>query len=53
MFRDLQDNDHVYKVGHKYPRKGRATKARIVELSSTDNKIGVPLIEAVNEGGEE
>lgn len=53
MFRDLQDNDHVYKVGHKYPRKGRATKARIDELSSTDNKIGVPLIEAVNEGGEE
>ncbi|MFL1998356.1 hypothetical protein VYF65_004156 [Lysinibacillus irui] len=53
MFRDLQDNDHIYKVGDKYPRKGRVAKARIEELSSTDNKIGVPLIKEINEDGEE
>lgn len=53
MFRDLQDNDHIYRVGDKYPRKGRVAKARIDELSSTDNKIGKPLIEEINEGGEE
>ncbi|AHN23272.1 hypothetical protein [Lysinibacillus varians] len=53
MFRDLKDNDHIYKVGDKYPRKGRVTKARIDELSSTDNKIGIPLIEEISEDGEE
>lgn len=54
QFRDLQDNDHVYKVGDKYPRKGRATKARLEELSSDENKIGVPLIEEVEgEDGDE
>ncbi|MEK5429706.1 hypothetical protein MKY88_02475 [Lysinibacillus sp. FSL R7-0073] len=53
MFRDLQDNDHIYRIGDKYPRKGRTAKARIDELSSNDNKIGVPLIEVVNEDGGE
>ncbi|WP_231785109.1 hypothetical protein [Lysinibacillus sp. C5.1] len=53
MFRDLKDNDHIYKVDDKYPRKGRVTKARIDELSSTDNKIGIPLIEEISEDGEE
>lgn len=53
-FRDLQDNEHVYKVGDKFPRKGRATKARLEELSTADNKVGVPLIEEVEgEDGDE
>lgn len=51
-FRDLQDNEHIYEVGDKYPRKGRSNKARVEELSSTGNKIGVPLIEEI-EGGDE
>lgn len=51
-FRDLQDNDHIYEVGDKYPHKGRLNKARVEELSSTENKIGVPLIEEI-EGGDE
>ena len=53
-FRDLQDEEYVYKVGDKYPRKGRTSKARLEELSTADNKIGVPLIEEVEgEDGEE
>ena len=45
-FRDLQDNDKVYKVGDKYPRRGlRPTKKRIEELSTENNKIGCVLIE--------
>lgn len=53
-FRDLQDEEHVYKVGDKFPRKGRTSKARLEELSTADNKIGVPLIEEVEgEDGEE
>lgn len=44
-FKDLKDNGHLYNVGDVYPRKGkRASKARIAELSSTENKRGVALI---------
>ena len=44
-FKDLKDNCHLYNVGDVYPRKGkRASKARIAELSSTENKRGVALI---------
>lgn len=48
-FKDLQDNDHIYRVGDEYPRSGRAKKARIDELSSENNKIGQPLIKEVGE----
>ncbi|WP_245669364.1 hypothetical protein [Caryophanon tenue] len=44
QFKDLQDNNHIYNVGDKYPRKGRINKERAEELSSTNNKIGLPLI---------
>lgn len=44
-FRDLEDDNHVYQVGDNYPRKGRAKKERIEELSGNDNKIGEPLID--------
>lgn len=43
-FTDLQDGGHIYRAGDKYPRSGKAKKARIDELSSADNKRGEPLI---------
>jgi hypothetical protein len=49
QFKDLQDNDYIYEVDDKYPRKGRAKKARIEELLSHDNKIGEPLIKEVGD----
>lgn len=51
-FRDLQDGNHIYNVGDKYPRKGRSKKERIDELLSYENKIGMPLIAEVGEGNE-
>lgn len=48
-FTDLRDGRHIYRVGDAYPRKGKVTKKRIEELSGTDNRIGVPLIEEVEE----
>ncbi|MGA3598583.1 hypothetical protein [Lysinibacillus agricola] len=44
QFRDLQDNDHIYNIGDKYPYKGRVNKERVAELKSNDNKIGLSLI---------
>lgn len=45
-FADLQDENHVYRVGDKYPRnKRKVAKKRIEELTSSANKIGKPLIE--------
>jgi len=39
---------HRYDVGDKYPRDGaETTDARIAELSSDQNKRGIPLIKAV------
>ncbi len=47
-FLDLQDGSYYYHVGDKFPREGiKANKARITELSTADNKIGVPLIEEI------
>lgn len=48
-FRDLQDNDHIYNVGDKYPRKGRVNKERLEELMSNENKIGEPLVVEVGD----
>ena len=46
-FLDLQDNNHYYAVGKTFPRRGvKVSKERIEELSTSANKIGVPLIEA-------
>lgn len=44
-FTDLQDENHVYRTGDKYPRKGRGKKERIEELSTSENIRGEPLIE--------
>lgn len=47
-FADLKDNNRVYEVGDKYPRKGlNPTDERIAELSGKENKIGEPLIKKV------
>lgn len=45
-FIDLQDNNHSYVTGEEYPRAGfKPTKKRIRELTSPENRQGVPLIE--------
>lgn len=47
-FIDLQDNNHSYVTGEEYPRAGfKPTKKRIRELTSPENRQGLPLIEAV------
>lgn len=48
-FKDLEDDNHIYQKGDKYPRKGKVKKERVEELSSKDNKIGEPLIAEVGE----
>lgn len=49
-FTDLQDDNHVYHKGDKYPRKGKAKKERIEELSTDKNERGEVLIKEVEEG---
>lgn len=47
-WKDIEDDNHLYKKGDTYPREGlKPTKKRIKELSSKNNKIGEVLIEAV------
>lgn len=47
-FVDLQDDLHPYAVGDKFPRKGlKASKSRLNELASKENKRGMALIEEV------
>ncbi|WP_044736595.1 hypothetical protein [Geobacillus kaustophilus] len=49
-FKDLQDRQHIYRVGDTYPRKGyKPSKKRIEELLSDKNLIGEPLIAEVDE----
>lgn len=49
-FTDLQDNNHPYKAGDQFPRKGFEVSAkRIKELSTDANRRGVPLIKLVEE----
>lgn len=53
-FKDLKDNDYIYKEGDIYPREGlKPSKKRIEELSSTKNKIGEQLIAKVEENTED
>lgn len=47
-FADLKDNNHVYAVGDDFPHSDAdVSEERITELSTSANKIGVPLIEEV------
>jgi hypothetical protein len=49
-FCDLQDKNHEYNVGDTFPRKGLDVSAeRLAELSGSNNKQGVPLIELAKE----
>lgn len=49
-FKDLKDDGFVYEAGDRYPRKGkRVSKARITELSGSDNKRGRPVIAEIEE----
>lgn len=50
FFTDLKDHDHAYRVGDEFPRKGlTVSEERLKELSTDQNKRGIPLIEAVAE----
>lgn len=49
-FTDLQDNNHPYDEGDIFPRDGLCvSENRLQELSSTNNKRGIKLIELVEE----
>jgi hypothetical protein len=48
-FKDLEDDNHIYQAGDKYPRSGRAKKERIEALSSDQNKRKEVFIEEVDE----
>ena len=49
-FYDLKDNNHAYSVGNTFPHNGVEVDAeRIAELASDKNRLGVPLIEAIEE----
>lgn len=53
-WRDLKDNDYIYKKGDIYPREGlKPSKKRIEELISNKNKLGEQLIAKVEEDNEE
>ena len=50
FFTDLQDKNHAYKVGDTFPRDGvEISPKRLKELSSANNKRGIPLIEEIKE----
>ncbi|MGW7903309.1 Rho termination factor N-terminal domain-containing protein [Staphylococcus xylosus] len=49
-FTDLQDSNHEYNEGDVFPRKGKeVSEERLTELSTKNNRQGVPLIERVQE----
>ena len=49
-FADSEDNGYVYLTGGTYPREGyEPTSSRIIELESTANGCGYPVIEQVAE----
>jgi hypothetical protein len=53
-FTDMQDDDYAYNVGDVFPREGKKVSTRrIRELSSVNNRRGIPLIEAVETSNEE
>lgn len=50
FFTDLQDFDHPYNVGDKFPRDGlTVSEERLKELSGSNNKQHKPLIKLVEE----
>ena len=50
VFADSQDNGRIYQVGEIFPRPDFAVSdARLSQLASSSNAVGVPLIERVIE----
>lgn len=50
VFADSQDNGRIYQVGEVFPRPDFAVSdARLSQLASSSNAVGVPLIEKVAE----
>lgn len=49
-FADLQDGNRIYEAGDEYPRPGLSVSAeRLAELAGSDNRMGRPLIKAVEQ----
>lgn len=49
-FRDLKNNNHLYRVGEEYPVLGyKPTKVRIEELVKGKNKYGKIFIEEIGD----
>lgn len=47
-FADLQDNNHIYRVGDVYPRAGYTpSENRLEELSTNKNRVHKPLISEI------
>ena len=45
LFKDLQDNEHLYNVGDEFPRSGLSVTAeRLSELAGSKNRQRQPLI---------
>lgn len=55
QFADLQDHEHVYRVGDVYPHSVNVEVSgeRLEELLTAKNRIGIPLIEQAEEKKEE
>lgn len=52
FFTDLQDNNRPYNVGDSFPHADTSytvSESRLAELSGSDNKRGMPLIQLVEE----
>lgn len=48
FFYDMQDAEHLYKVGDSYPREGVAVSdKRVAELLSNKNRLRQPVIAEV------
>lgn len=49
-FRDLEDSGKSYKKGEQFPKPAnkKVGKKRLDELLSKDNKVGKPVIKAVD-----
>lgn len=48
-FKDLKAGNHIYQKGDNYPFAGTVDPERVAELTSTENKRGLALIELVTE----
>lgn len=51
LFKDLQDNEHLYNVGDEFPRSGLpVTAERLAELAGSKNRQRQPLIVLMPDG---